>query len=82
MDVTVGGHTQLDGAVIASTEGDVTLDTETFDYRDIQDHDNYKNVNGSISGSVGIGGGDSADSASPDLLDRIAALPTIEGSYE
>ncbi|MCZ4283176.1 hypothetical protein O4H49_20530, partial [Kiloniella laminariae] len=25
---------------------------------------------------------DSADSASPDLLDRIAALPTIEGSYE
>ncbi|MCZ4283172.1 hemagglutinin repeat-containing protein, partial [Kiloniella laminariae] len=82
VDVTVGGHTQLDGAVIASTEGDVTLDTETFDYSDIQDHDNYKNVNGSISGSIGIGGDDSADSASPDLLDRIAALPTVEGSYE
>ncbi|WP_174233655.1 hemagglutinin repeat-containing protein, partial [Kiloniella sp. EL199] len=82
VDVTVGGHTQLDGAVIASTEGDVALDTETFDYSDIQDHDNYKNVNGSISGSIGVGGGDSGDSASPDLLDRIAALPTIEGSYE
>ncbi len=82
VDVTVGGHTQLDGAVIASTEGDVALDTETFDYTDIQDYDNYKNVNGSISGSIGIGGDDSTDTSTPDLLDQIAALPTIEGSYE
>ncbi|MCZ4283149.1 hypothetical protein O4H49_20390 [Kiloniella laminariae] len=81
MDVTVGGHTQLDGAVIASTEGDVTLDTETFDYSDIQDHDTYKNVNGSISGSIGVGGDDGKKDTS-DPLDQIALLPTIEGSYE
>ncbi|MTI08170.1 hemagglutinin repeat-containing protein, partial [Curvivirga aplysinae] len=28
LNINVGDHTQLDGAILASQEGDVTLDTE------------------------------------------------------
>ncbi|MBB4017445.1 filamentous hemagglutinin [Chelatococcus caeni] len=35
----VEGHTQIDGAVIASLTGDLTLDTGTLGFSDIHDHD-------------------------------------------
>ncbi|WP_343565486.1 hemagglutinin repeat-containing protein [Kiloniella sp. b19] len=81
VDVNTGGHTQLDGAVIASTEGDVSIDTESFDYSDIQDHDAYENISGTLSGSVTLSEGQQSNSE-PSLTDQLAALPTVDGSYE
>ena len=39
MNIHVGGHTQVDGAYINSDSGDLTLDTGTFGFTDIEDHD-------------------------------------------
>ena len=68
MDIYVDNHTQIDGAVIASGSGDLTLDTGTLGFSDIQDHDKGSSLNvnvgisndpatgkpsgGSLSGSV------------------------------
>jgi len=39
LDARVEGHTQIDGAVIASLAGDLNLDTGTLGFSDIHDHD-------------------------------------------
>jgi len=46
--VTTGNHTQLDGAVIASTGGDVAIDTNTFGFKDLADTDTYTNTSGGV----------------------------------
>lgn len=43
LDIYVGGHTQLDGAYINSESGDLDLDTGTFDFSDIEGHNQYEN---------------------------------------
>ncbi|WP_181905534.1 hemagglutinin repeat-containing protein, partial [Aestuariispira insulae] len=61
VEINVGGHTQVNGGIIASTGGDVTLSTETFAHRHLRDVDNYEQKNISISGSTNLGslfGGD------------------------
>ncbi|MEN3931535.1 hypothetical protein WJT86_10765, partial [Microvirga sp. W0021] len=68
LNITVGNHTQIDGAVINSETGNLTLDTGTLGFSDIVDHDTASSMNvnvgisndpatgkpsgGSISGSV------------------------------
>lgn len=61
-DVTVGRHTQLDGAVIASTAtaDKNSLDTGTLGFRDIHNEADYKVSHSGISLS---GGGDFGDDA-------------------
>lgn len=39
LDITVKNHTQINGAVIASQTGDLTLDTGTLGFETIKDHD-------------------------------------------
>lgn len=44
VDIYTEGHTQLDGAVIASNTGDLLLNTGTFGHSDLYDKDRYKSV--------------------------------------
>ncbi len=44
VDIYTEGHTQLDGAVIASNTGDLMLNTGTFGHSDLYDKDRYKSV--------------------------------------
>ena len=57
MDIYVDNHTQIDGAVIASGSGDLTLDTGTLGFSDIQDHDKGSsfNINVGISNDPATG---------------------------
>ncbi|MEN3931789.1 hypothetical protein WJT86_12070 [Microvirga sp. W0021] len=68
LNITVGNHTQIDGAVINSETGNLTFDTGTLGFSNIVDHDTASSMNvnvgisndpatgkpsgGSISGSV------------------------------
>ena len=59
-DVTVGGHTQLDGAVIASTADKNSLDTGTLGFRDIHNEADFSVSHAGVSVSAGgadTGGG-------------------------
>jgi filamentous hemagglutinin len=69
--IKVGGHTQLDGAVIASLGGNLSLETETFGWSDLTDIDRGESAEGSF-GTPGLPvGGDG-----PKGLDWV---PTLEG---
>ncbi|WP_158268876.1 hemagglutinin repeat-containing protein [Pseudomonas mangrovi] len=62
LDIHVGGHTQVDGALIHSDIGNLKFDTETLAFRDIKgedrEHSWYINGGGSISfGGSGESGG-------------------------
>jgi len=75
VDVTVGSNTDLIGGIIASKSKDLTLDTGTLTYSDLQDRDKSKQVGGSIS----IGGplsGDGDKSGNPTDTNF-----TVEGQY-
>lgn len=50
-NIYVEDHTSLVGGVINSESGDLTLDTGTFSYQDIQDYDHFESV------SLGFGAG-------------------------
>jgi len=50
MDIYVENHTQLDGSVIASQNGDLTLDTGTLGFSTIKDHDTGSAFDVSIGG--------------------------------
>ncbi len=51
LDLRTEGHTQIDGALIASNTGNLKLDTDTLGFRDIQgedkEHSYYLNAGGS-----------------------------------
>lgn len=53
LTATVGKHTQINGAVLNSTSGQLTLDTGTLGFGDIQDHDTATSTNGQV--GVGLG---------------------------
>jgi len=79
VDVTVEGNTDLIGGIIASKSKDLTLDTGTLTYSDLQDRDKSRQVGGSIS----IGGplsGD-GDGSAGKLGDPSNLNVTIEGQY-
>ncbi|WP_017522118.1 hemagglutinin repeat-containing protein [Pseudomonas nitroreducens] len=44
VDIYTEGHTQLDGAVVASNTGDLLLNTGTFGHSDLYDKDRYKST--------------------------------------
>ena len=50
-NIYVEDHTSLVGGVINSASGDLTLDTGTFSYQDIQDYDHFESM------SLGFGAG-------------------------
>lgn len=50
-NIYVEDHTSLVGGVINSESGDLTLDTGTFSYQDIQDYDHFESM------SLGFGAG-------------------------
>ena len=43
-NIYVEDHTSLVGGVINSESGDLTLDTGTFSYQDIQDYDHFESM--------------------------------------
>jgi filamentous hemagglutinin len=51
LDVRVEKHTQLNGAVLASDTGQLTLDTGTFGFTDIRDHDTGTSLSGQVGAS-------------------------------
>jgi hypothetical protein len=57
LDARIEGHTQLDGGLIASLDGDLTLDTGTFGYSDIAEHARSDTRRATL--NLGFGGGGS-----------------------
>jgi hypothetical protein len=54
LDVRVEKNTDLKGGIIASKSGDLTLDTGTLTFSDIQDHDKQRNTGGGVNVSIGF----------------------------
>ncbi|KFC07161.1 putative heme utilization/adhesion exoprotein [Trabulsiella guamensis ATCC 49490] len=81
-DVTVGNHTQLDGAVIASTATDDKnrLDTGTLGWTDIHNEADYKTSHTGISVSGGSGMSGSQMVASNAMANAANALTGLSGS--
>nr|WP_256662578.1 MULTISPECIES: hemagglutinin repeat-containing protein [unclassified Pseudomonas] len=61
VDIRTEDHTQLDGAVLAADNGNLKLDTDTLDFRDITGKDNEHGYYLSVSGSYNAGSGSQAD---------------------
>src|SRR5690606_2899937 len=86
LDLHVGGHTQLDGALIHSDTGNLKIDTETFGFSDIKgedgEHSWYVNAGVSISfGGSGTEGKDGSTAASNAVVtDRSQQGKGTEGS--
>ncbi|WP_409457144.1 hemagglutinin repeat-containing protein [Pseudomonas oryzihabitans] len=64
LNIRTGNHTQLDGAVLASDNGNLKLDTGSLGFRDIagedREHGYYLNVGGTYGLSNGASGSSSA----------------------
>ncbi len=54
VDVSVGGATDILGSVIGSSEGNVTVDTETLTHANLSDHNVYNDVGVSVTLSAGL----------------------------
>jgi filamentous hemagglutinin len=54
LDVRVEKNTDLKGGIIASKSGDLTLDTGTLTFSDIEDHDKQRNTGGGVNVGIGI----------------------------
>jgi hypothetical protein len=89
-DVTVGNHTQLDGAVIASTAtaDKNSLDTGTLGFSDLQNEADYKvsHAGISLSGGGSFGGCISADGTRgyrpPSVKDSPFATTGTQANFE
>ncbi|MCJ2013611.1 hemagglutinin repeat-containing protein [Methylobacterium sp. J-076] len=57
LSVSVGGHTGVDGAVIASGTGHLSLDTGTLSVTDLSDHDRGRSLALTLGATVTAGGG-------------------------
>ncbi|MEN3931796.1 hemagglutinin repeat-containing protein [Microvirga sp. W0021] len=55
LDIKVGNHTQLDGSVLNSDTGNLTLDTGTLGWTTIKDHDKGDAFDMTLSASTGVG---------------------------
>lgn len=79
VDLTIGGHTQLDAAIIASEIGNLKLDTETFAYTDHSGNDTETSYD------VGIGfnsaGGGPANQESGAGVDNNNVSGSFDGGY-
>lgn len=83
VDINVGEHTQVDGAVIAAVDsetgensGNLSLSTGTLAVTDIVDHDNSRQTNLGINHSFGLGG---RQASGGDENDTAITLPDADG---
>jgi hypothetical protein len=72
VDIYVEDKTTLKGAVIASTTGDLTLDTGSLEYRNIKDRDRWSNFGGggNISGGAAPNSNSQSVSANYGFTDK------------
>lgn len=79
LDVYVEKHTQLNGAVLNSDTGQLTLDTGTLGFKDIKDHD----TDTSISGQVGVSYTADYDADGDGVVDEGSGGPggNVSGGY-
>lgn len=63
LDIRTGGHTQIDGAIVASRTGDLRQDTGTLTVTDIHDFDKAESVNGQVGVNFSVGDNGSKDGA-------------------
>ncbi|NEP77011.1 MAG: filamentous hemagglutinin N-terminal domain-containing protein [Okeania sp. SIO3B3] len=71
VDVYVGENTHLEGAVLASATGNLTLDTNTLTYADLDDHNTSESTSvgvSSLGASWDTTEGQDGSSAGPDAL--------------
>ena len=67
VNIKVGGHTQVDGALIANIDeegndqGNLSLDTRTFGFTDLEDH--HEEESYYLSVGIGVNGGSGAETA-------------------
>jgi filamentous hemagglutinin len=79
VDIRVEDHTQLDGALIGTDNGNLILDTGTLAYRDIKDHDNEKSEY--LSAGFSTGGTAQANQNTPAREDATGSSWSLEGTY-
>ena len=53
LDAYVGNHTQIDGAILASLNGDLLLDTNTLSFTDIEDQARYNAASAQLGVTLG-----------------------------
>lgn len=85
LDVDVGEKTTVAGGVIASRSGELTLDTDTLETRDIALHETSTQVSGGVNVSAGTSIGDGEDTGSSganrDQDGGFTPGASVEGSY-
>jgi filamentous hemagglutinin len=74
LDVRVEKHTQLDGGVLASDTGQLTLDTGTLGFTDIRDHDTGTSLSGQVGATLGT-------QTQPNGQTPTSAGVNVSGSY-
>ena len=73
LDVTVEKHTQVNGAVLNSDTGQLTLDTGTLGFGDIKDHDRATSTSGQVAVGIGLQQNGTGQDGQPS--------GTVSGSY-
>ena len=68
LNVHVGDHTQLDGAILAAKEGDIVLSTGSFDHKNLDDHYDYQQQQTTINASYSFAGDNTLND--PQAADR------------
>jgi hypothetical protein len=63
--IRVGGHTQLDGSVLASGTGNLSLDTGTLGFSSILDHDRGRSANATLGLTLSRGPDGQAQATTP-----------------
>ncbi|MDN3719636.1 hemagglutinin repeat-containing protein [Roseibium salinum] len=86
LDVDVGEKTSVTGGVIASRSGELTLDTDTLETRDIALHDRSTQVSGGVNVSLGtsLGQGSQSGAINPGNTNQDGGFTpgvSIEGAY-
>jgi filamentous hemagglutinin len=73
LDVRVEKHTQLNGGVLNSDTRQLTLDTNTLGFKDIQDHDRATSASGQVGVGIGLQQNGTGKIGQPSV--------TVSGSY-
>nr|WP_272884265.1 hemagglutinin repeat-containing protein [Stutzerimonas stutzeri] len=63
LDIRTENHTQVNGALIASDNGDLRLDTDTLGFSDIAGHDKEHSYYLNVGGSYSVGGSAQQDAS-------------------
>ena len=84
VDIEVGGHTALKGAVIESGNGNLRLDTQTLAFSDIHDQDAYEYVSVSVGMQTGqsCSASGATDCGSKQTGSRETRVNSVDAQYE